>query len=188
MENFIIIKAAKTEIDFNGLRDWYLETHVGRHRIERYRDLDGRIRWKRTDTVKEARERDERRAAKVAELDTTDPEEADWLRQLWGMDVADDDAPNPIAEDHLTPEYHEVEMDGEIVLCGNTDATIQMMGNSDTPEARDLMGKYRDALAALKDANGGTSTMFMREEAFQTAMEQVGIVVEVSAASQGATQ
>ncbi|WP_284275992.1 hypothetical protein, partial [Mesorhizobium huakuii] len=56
LQNFITIKTSKTEIGFNGLRDWYLLTHFGRYRVERYRDLDGNIRWTRTDTVGEAQE------------------------------------------------------------------------------------------------------------------------------------
>jgi hypothetical protein len=57
MRSFITIKTDKTEIGINGFRDWYLLIHLGRYRVERYRDLDGRVRWLRTDTVKEAEER-----------------------------------------------------------------------------------------------------------------------------------
>lgn len=65
MRNFITIKTNKTEIGINGLRDWYLLTHFGRYRIERYKELDGRYVWLRTDTVKEAEER----ARYLAELE-----------------------------------------------------------------------------------------------------------------------
>ena len=54
VHNLITIKTRKTEIGINGVRDWYLVTHFGRYRIERYIDLDGNRIWSRTDTVKEA--------------------------------------------------------------------------------------------------------------------------------------
>jgi hypothetical protein len=92
------------------------------------------------------------------------------------------------AGDQLRPEYREVEMDGEMVLCGNTDATIQMLSISDTPEAMDMMVKYQKALASLKEANGGRSTAFMREEAFQLAMAQAGVVGQMLGDAGVATQ
>ncbi|WP_181171459.1 MULTISPECIES: hypothetical protein [unclassified Mesorhizobium] len=45
MQNFTTIKTSKTEIGINGVRDWYFSTHFGRSRVERYRDLDGVVRW-----------------------------------------------------------------------------------------------------------------------------------------------
>lgn len=48
MQNFITIKTDRTEIGINGIRDWYLETTIGRHVVERYRDLDGNVVWSRT--------------------------------------------------------------------------------------------------------------------------------------------
>ena len=66
MHNLVTIKTSKTEIGFNGFRDWYFLTHFGRYRVERYRDLDGHIVWKKTDTLKEAEERKPYRA-KMAE-------------------------------------------------------------------------------------------------------------------------
>lgn len=59
MNNVITIKTKKTEIGLGGDTGWYLLTTIGRYRIERYRDLDGRVVWARFDTVKERAEREQ---------------------------------------------------------------------------------------------------------------------------------
>lgn len=59
MQNVITIKTSNAELGINGLRDWYLMVRVGRYRIERYRDLDGAIRWHHVDAEDEAKQQAE---------------------------------------------------------------------------------------------------------------------------------
>lgn len=63
----------KAEIGINGLRDWYLMMRVGRYRVERYRDLDGAIRWHHIDAEEEAKHNAEaQRTFADAEVDNAD--------------------------------------------------------------------------------------------------------------------
>lgn len=94
----------------------------------------------------------------------------------------------PTANDDFNPEFSEVEIDGKLETFANVDGLIQMVRESDTPEARVLMVEYLKALIDLKEANPGPSNRFVREEAWKIAMDRLGIQLVTDLPRTGALQ
>lgn len=142
-----------------------------------------------------------------AEADVRIAEEAEkfrrapWVALLWyaehmapkdQLDLINDSAPaledKSANDDDFNPVFRDVEMDGEIVTVGNTDACIQMAREGVSIQARALTAAYDKALSDLKITNGAASGSFAREEAWKIAMASLRFQVVLENPSQAATQ
>lgn len=81
--------------------------------------------------------------------------------------------------DYPSKETALIEVGGQFVISGNTDAALKIAMEMDTPEAHQLLERYKVILEALKVGNNGTvSPDALRSEALQMARREFGAHIE----------